>query len=158
MRILVASDTHGDTGDLIDFLGEEKFDMLFFLGDYVRDGIEIAETLNIPKKIVRGNGDRHVKGFLDEEIFELKDKKIFLTHGHQYNVSFGIEKLYYRAKEIGADYILFGHTHVPIIEKYEDVIIINPGSASRPRTADRLKSFAIIELGKASNEKIIKIK
>lgn len=158
MKILVASDTHGNIDDLINFLGEEKFDILFFLGDYVRDGIEIAKILNIPRKIVRGNGDRNVKGFTNDEIFELRDKKIFLTHGHEYGVSFGLEEIYYRAKEIGADYVFFGHSHVPIIEKIEDMIIMNPGSASRPRTRDRLKSFGIVELGKESNEKIIKIK
>lgn len=158
MKILLASDTHGNISDLVDYLGEEKFDLLFFLGDYVRDGIEIAKRLDIPGKIVRGNGDWNVRGFSNDEIFELKGKKMFLTHGHEYGVSFGLDKLYYRAKEVGADYVFFGHTHVPIIEKIDQMTIMNPGSASRPRTSDRLKSFGIVELGKEENEEIIKIK
>ncbi len=158
MRILLASDTHGNISDLVDFLGDEEFDLLFFLGDYVRDGIEIAKRLDIPGKIVRGNGDRNVRGFSNDEIFELKGKKMFLTHGHEYGVSFGLDNIYYRAKEIGADYVFFGHTHVPIIERIDQMTIMNPGSASRPRTSDRLKSFGIIELGKELNEEIIKIK
>lgn len=157
MKIIVASDSHGDIHSLIDYLGDEKFDMLFYLGDYVKDGLEIADILNIPYKIVRGNGDYGVRNFYDDELFELKDKKIFLTHGHKYNVSLGLEGIYYKAKELKADYALFGHTHIPIIEKLGDIIIMNPGSTTSPRTSDRQRTFGIIELGKNMNEKIIKI-
>lgn len=158
MKILVVSDTHGNIDNLINFLGEEKFNMLFYLGDYVKDGIKISDILNIPYKIVRGNGDQHVQDFHDDEIFQLKSKKIFLTHGHKYNVNFGIERIYYKAKEIGADYTFFGHTHIPIIEKFDDITIINPGSPTLPRTSNRQRTFGVIEIGKVVNEKIIKIK
>ncbi len=158
MKILVASDAHGHTADLIKFIGKEKFDMLFYLGDYVSDGKEISNILNIPYKIVRGNGDQSICGFSDDEVFRLEDKTIFLTHGHKYNVNFELERIYYKAKEIEADYIFFGHTHVPIIEKIDHIIIVNPGSVFLPRTADRQGSFGIVEIGKNKSEKIIKIK
>lgn len=157
MKILVASDAHGNIDGLINSLGDEKFDMLFYLGDYVKDGLRISDILNIPYKIVRGNGDYNVKNFSDDEVFELNGKKIFLTHGHKYNVSFGLENIYYKAKELKVDYVLFGHTHVPIIEKINDIIIMNPGSPTLPRTSDRQRTFGIIELGKNKDEKIIKI-
>ena len=37
------------------------------------------------------------------------------------------------AKENGADIVMFGHSHKPVIEKSGDVTVINPGSISRPR-------------------------
>lgn len=158
MKILVVSDTHGNTDHFIDYIGDCKFDMLFYLGDYVKDGIKISDKLGIKSKIVRGNGDRKEKDFNDDEIFHLMDKKIFLTHGHRYNVNFGIENLYYRAREIETDYVFFGHTHIPVLEEIEGIIMMNPGSPILPRTSDGLGSFGVIELGENKNEKIIKIK
>lgn len=158
MKILVVSDSHGNINGLMGSLGKEEFDMLFYLGDYVKDGIRISEILNIPYKIVRGNGDWNVTGFSDDEVFYLDGKKIFLTHGHNYNVSRGIDKIYYKAKEIGADYAFFGHTHVPLIENVDDIIIMNPGSPTLPRTGYSKKSFGVVEIGENKSEKIIKIK
>ncbi len=157
MRILVASDSHGNIDNLMENLKGRKFDFLFYLGDYVRDGIEIAKILDIPYKIVRGNGDWNVKGFADDEIFKLGDKKIFLTHGHKYNVSYSMDNIYYRAKELEADYVFFGHTHVPIIREMDNILFINPGSTRLPRSRDRQASFAIVEIGEKEKQEIIKI-
>lgn len=158
MKILIVSDTHGYIDNIIDMVKrEEKPDMIFHLGDYVKDGIKIGKELKIPTKIVRGNGDYSEDYFNYEEIVEVKGKKIFLTHGHKYNVNFSIDRLYYRGKELNADYILFGHTHVPIISTLDNMIIMNPGSSHLPRTRDKEKTFGIINIGKNKEEKIIKI-
>ena len=157
MKILVASDSHGNIENLMENLDGRRFDLLFYLGDYVRDGIEISRILKIPHKIVRGNGDWNIKGFADEEVFKLGGKKIFLTHGHKYSVSYSIDNIYYRAKELGADYVFFGHTHVPIIKEIDNIVFINPGSTRLPRTRDRQASFAIVEIGEKEKQEIIKI-
>ncbi|HLS53338.1 MAG TPA: YfcE family phosphodiesterase, partial [Tissierellaceae bacterium] len=113
MRILAVSDTHGRCEGIIkEVKNREKFDLLFHLGDYVEDGDKIAQELDIPAVIVRGNGDFY-SHYQDEELVEFSGKTIFLTHGHMYNVRFDISNLYYRGRELGADLILFGHTHVP---------------------------------------------
>ena len=63
MKILVVSDTHRRISSLIKTVENEKFDKLFFLGDDVEDGEEIANRLNIIEKyIVRGNGDFYANG------------------------------------------------------------------------------------------------
>lgn len=159
MNILIISDTHGNLNNVIrNIQAIEKPDMLFHLGDYVEDGIKIGEELNIPTTIVRGNGDSNRTDFNDDEIVEIKGKKIFLTHGHKYNVRFDISNLYYKAQEIGADYVLFGHTHIPIIERIENIVIMNPGSPYLPRGYNKEKTFGMITIGNFIEEKIIKIK
>lgn len=111
MRILIISDTHGYTDNVIDYVeSNKKPDMIFHLGDYVRDGVKIGNIFDIPIKIVRGNGDYMEEDFNYDEIVKIKDKKILLTHGHKYNISYSIDRLFYRGKELGVDYILFGHT------------------------------------------------
>lgn len=159
MKILVVSDTHTKNKKLIHKVAamEEKPDLMFHLGDYVGDGLIISRALNISPIIVMGNGDHRSAGFKEEEIIEIEGKKIFLTHGHKLSVSLNLNRIFYRAKELGADIALFGHTHVPIIERVEDIIIMNPGSPSSPRGFSHKKTFAIIDIGEEINTKIIEI-
>ena len=127
MRILIISDSHGSTENVINYIeSNEKPDMIFHLGDYVRDGIEIEKKFNIPTKIVRGNGDYMEEDFNYEEIIQVKDIKMLLTHGHKYNINFSMDRLFYRGIELGVDYILFGHTHISTIDRLKDIILMNP--------------------------------
>lgn len=75
--------------------------------------------------------------------------KNILTHGHKYNVKWTTKYLYEQASKLGADIIVYGHSHVGNEEHVNDKIIINPGSVSEPR--DGLDpSFMIIDI---NNEK-----
>lgn len=159
MRILIISDTHGYTDNVINYIkSNKKPDMIFHLGDYVKDGIKIGNKFDIPIKIVRGNGDYMEEDFNYDEIIQLKDKKMLLTHGHRYNVSFSMDRLFYKGKELGVDYIFFGHTHIPSITRLENIVFINPGSPYLPRTRDKRKTLGIIDIGDVVEEKIIDIK
>nr|WP_300004296.1 metallophosphoesterase [Tissierella sp.] len=159
MKILVVSDTHAKNKKLIDkvLAMEKKPDLMFHLGDYVGDGKTISKALGITPIIVAGNGDHPSSGFKEEEVIEIQGKRIFLTHGHKLSVSLNINRLYYRAKELGADIALFGHTHVTMVEKVEDMIIMNPGSPSSPRGFLNKKTFGILEFGEEISTKIIEI-
>ncbi len=159
MRIAVVSDTHGNNKEIIEKLSEmEKPDILFHLGDYVMDGVKISKTFGLESVIVKGNGDYFNTEYKEDEFIEIAGKKIFLTHGHKYGVNSGMQKLYYKGLELGADIVLFGHIHIPVIEKIEDMIIMNPGSPSLPRSVEKIKTFGIIEIEEKIKTKIIKIK
>lgn len=158
MRILVISDTHGYTKEVIEAAKNiEKLDMLFHLGDYVEDGVKISKELGLESLVVRGNGDYHHMEYNNDEILEIKGKKIMLTHGHNYNVSYNLQGIYYKALEMNVDLILFGHTHIPVNEREGSLIIMNPGSASFPRGFKKDKTFGIIDIGESISTKIIKI-
>ncbi len=113
--------------------------------------------MGIKTIIVRGNGDYGHTEYNEDEIIEFKGKKFLLTHGHKYNVQNGITNLYYKGLELGANIVLFGHTHIPIIEKIENMIIMNPGSPSLPRDVIKTKTFGIINIGNTIDTKIIQI-
>lgn len=158
MKILVVSDTHGKNKELIERVKKMgKPDLLFHLGDYVGDGLTIAKALGITPIIVMGNGDHPSSGFKEEELVEIKGKKIYLTHGHRLGVGFNLNRILYRARELGADLALFGHTHLPIIEKSGDIILMNPGSASYPRGFSDKKTFGIIEIDREIDAKVLEI-
>ena len=46
----------------------------------------------------------------------------------------------------GADIVMFGHTHRPLIDLDGSVWAVNPGSISQPRQDNHLPSFLIMDL------------
>ena len=135
MRIAVFSDTHGVTEPMLAAIEEQKPDMVLHLGDYVRDA-ETAEayfrTLDI--RYVRGNCDAYACTDAEEKLlFTADGVRIFMTHGHRYNVKLGYESLANAAHFSGAALALFGHTHQADFLHMGDVTLFNPGSAGMGR-------------------------
>ena len=73
---------------------------------------------------------------------DLGGKRFLLLHGHQY---YAMSSLLYRAEEVHADMVLYGHTHMPDLSADGPRLILNPGSLSRPRGGS-VESCALILL------------
>ena len=43
--------------------------------------------------------------------------------------------------------VIFGHTHYPVVEEFQGVLMVNPGSPSLPKQIRRLGQVAVMELG-----------
>lgn len=141
-RIAVVSDSHGDIDNIRLFtrrLGQ--VDALYHLGDHAEDAQPLSDVLNCGFVCVRGNCDPFSTAPLSN-IVEWHGKRILLVHGHTVS---GRLHLLYAAKESNADAVLFGHSHVPSVETVEGVLLLNPGSLSRPRTI-KGPSIAVLEL------------
>ena len=129
MRILVVSDTHRDQYSLEQaVLRQPKAEVVIHLGD----GADEAEMVKakFPEKTflqVRGNCDWGCDLPVEGEI-TLEGKKLFYTHGHVYNVKYGLYNICCAAREKKADIVLFGHTHQALAEYDEGLYILNPGS------------------------------
>ena len=54
------------------------------------------------------------------------------THGHTRNVKRSPMAAMYAAKEYGAQVLLFGHTHVPLVDNDGSLLTLNPGAAGDP--------------------------
>lgn len=146
MKILVASDTHRRISPLVKTVANENFDALFFLGDNVEDGEEIAKRLNIAEKyIVRGNGDFYAN-YPDKLIVEMLGHRMILVHGHKENVKLDLRQLMALAEKEGAESAFFGHTHIASIDRLEDILFLNPGSPTFPRGGDYKKTFAVLDV------------
>ena len=52
--------------------------------------------------------------------------------------------MFYLGKENNADIVMFGHIHVPVVEKSDGVTIVNPGSISLPRNADGRPTYIVM--------------
>jgi len=54
----------------------------------------------------------------------------------------------------GPDCIVFGHSHIPLIQYLDGVLMVNPGSPTDPRR-QQMPSFAIITVGDKIDAEII---
>lgn len=147
MRILVISDTHGNLTNVYKLIKDikDKIDCVIHCGDIVEDAIAIrCRYSDLDVYNVRGNCD-YGSAVASEEVFNIGGKKIFVTHGDMYGVNWNTDRLCYRGLELMADVCLYGHTHIPNIEKYENMVIMNPGSISRPRGGSSC-SYGIIKI------------
>ena len=152
MKILVISDSHGDTNAVESILRrcEGHIDMCVFLGDGVGDAeYALAKFPALPRIIVRGNCD--AGSFLaqseypDEALFEADGVTFLAVHGHRLAVKGGLGTAVSYAAERGADVLLYGHTHQRGERRIESargtVTAINPGSAGRGCE----RTFALVE-------------
>ena len=69
----------------------------------------------------------------EENLFEIDGVKIFLTHGHLYDVKRSLSSIKEIGKKLNVSLVVFGHTHKPYIEKDEDMTLFNPGATEDGR-------------------------
>jgi uncharacterized protein len=142
MKILVVSDNHGKTENLKSIIDRHKADVDFMVhcGDS-----ELPYNSQILKNFikVRGNCDIYEE-FSEEEVHQEKDATFLITHGHHYRVKSTPLPISYRALEVGANVVFFGHSHIAAAEKVNGVLLINPGSIELPRVRT-VKTYAIYE-------------
>ncbi|MBQ4601246.1 MAG: YfcE family phosphodiesterase [Clostridia bacterium] len=157
MRIIVFSDSHNNDSNMRRALelNRCRFDLCIHLGDGCREFELLSEEYtDIPFVTVDGNGeDFFGSKRVSETVLDLDGKRIFVTHGHRYNVKFGTTALEYRAVEKECDIVLYGHTHIPDNRYLPDIMgralyVFNPGSISRQPFGHK-PSFGVIEITKA---------
>ncbi|WP_314558475.1 metallophosphoesterase [uncultured Parvimonas sp.] len=153
MIIAVVSDTHGIVLPVAYSLQRNKVDIVLHLGDNASDAKKIEQITGMEIYAVAGNCDENSKDVPEELVLEIRRKKFFLTHGHNYDVDNGIDKIVEKAKEVGADYALFGHTHVHLRERVDGITVLNPGSTTLPRRGDT-KGYYIVNLIEKSVNRI----
>ena len=146
MRILVISDSHGrndDVAGVVDQVGH--IDMLIHCGDVERGEDYIRSLVECPVYMVGGNSDYNLDLPRQLEL-TIGNYRVFVIHGHMSWVNRGVDYLRQIAVENHYDIVMFGHTHVPFLQKEDDLTILNPGSLSYPRQEDRMPTFLIMEI------------
>lgn len=156
MKYLIFSDLHGSAESaaiLCNIFIEQKCDQMICLGDVLYHGPrnDIPE-LYAPKQVIallnpfadkilciQGNCDAEVDQMvLKFKLYKTKNirlngKQCHLEHGHHLE----------ETKQT-LDVVLFGHTHIPMLERVEKTIYLNPGSITLPRNNSK-RSYMIWE-------------
>lgn len=163
MRLLIASDLHGSAyycEKLLQAFKEERAERMLLLGDLLYHGPRndlprnydpktVFSLLNEQKErllCVRGNCDTEV----DQMVLEFpiladycvllldNNRLMYASHGHKYTP----HNLPLKA----GDLFIQGHTHIPVCQKYNDILCLNPGSVSIPKENSH-HSYMVYEAG-----------
>ena len=148
MKVLIVSDTHRHNDNLMKVLELEKpIDTLIHLGDIEGSEALIRSSAGCQCYMVAGNNDYFSS--LNKDIKTRIGKYwVLMTHGHNYYVSLGYERLALEAISQGVNIAMFGHTHRPVVETMNGVIMVNPGSLSYPRQANGKPSYIVMDVDK----------
>lgn len=143
MRILILSDSHGKTGNILRALEEQPTaKAVIHLGDCERDMQSIKSELR-GREVYQVCGNCDFCPLEPDERAELiGGTPIFLCHGHKYYVKNSLELLWSEVNRRQCKIGLFGHTHTAMTEYRDGVYLMNPGSigmGSRP-------SYGVIDI------------
>ncbi len=128
-KVVIVSDSHSHH-ELLDLIKdwEAKIDTCELLYIHAGDSCARYEDQLDGWLSVKGNMD-----YLDSlpfyRIIPLYKHKLFMTHGHLYNMN-TINQI---MKENDCDICVTGHTHVPSNQVINGKYYLNPGSIVRPR-------------------------
>lgn len=159
MKYLIASDIHGSLdwiNKLLNIFDSGEYDKIILLGDIYYHGPRnpfpdgykpkaVSEVLNNIKEnllVIKGNCDAEVDqmisefNFEDSLEFEVAGKKIFLSHGQNYNID--------NFSGVDFDVMFYGHFHTGFIKEHDGKIFVNPGSISLPKN-ETPNSYAVLD-------------
>lgn len=142
-RVIVVSDSHGEVQNLRECFAmaqkKGRIDAAVFLGDGADDFAVIRQELEasgVQCYAVAGNNDWRCDD-PKEIIFSIGGVRFYACHGHTRHVKYGLDRLWYAARENEAQVVLYGHTHVPDITLDYGLQLVNPGAvcSRRPKGA-----------------------
>ena len=142
MKLLIFSDSHGRLDAMRRIARREAPERIVHLGDYASDALALArEFPEIPVSFVPGNCDGRTP-YPDTLVETYEGVTLFMTHGHRYGVKRDLLHLSLAARESGAAIALFGHTHMPLLERDGELLLLNPGACQDRGAAP----YAVVEL------------
>jgi len=167
MKIGIISDTHGNLwgwerawdlvlhdADIIIHCGDLLYHGPKFTPAEAYDPKALAEAINAatqPVLVAKGNGDSEVDQLVLQMpiqqpylLAQIEGTRLVATHGHIMSP----DDLAPLCDKWGVDYLLTGHTHVPVIRRDGGHVHINPGTTTYPLDPDenrRRPTCAVIQ-------------
>jgi len=150
-NVLIVSDSHGLTEEVqtVKERHKDEVDAMIHCGDSELE-FDADEMKDYQK--VRGNCDFDDR-YPEDIDLDVAGMKFLATHGHLYRIKTTLMPLSYRAEEVGADIVCFGHSHMAAAEKVDHRLFINPGSIRLPRGITE-KTYAIASWNGKSDVKV----
>jgi uncharacterized protein len=130
---------------------EGPFNLLLHLGDGVEDGMSVSAEVGIKICGVQGNED--FTSLPEEVTFSAGVWTLTAVHGHQMDINPYHSQLQWRqhfndmvkwARRKRSQLFLFGHSHCPVLQEVDGVVICNPGDQYIGSTG--APTFAVIDV------------
>ena len=141
MVIGLISDTHGLVRPEV-FRALEGVELLLHAGDVGGQDVLAELGAIAPVRAVHGNCDPPGQPGLSADLgLRIEGVTVHVSHGHELGQPTAARLL----ARYGADVIVYGHTHRPLIERSGARLVVNPGAAG-PRRFDLKPSVARLTL------------
>lgn len=162
MKIAVFADIHGSVsgmGTVIDICLREQPNKVVICGDLFggwtnssNDIASLTSRIDATLYLVRGNNDLpHDEALLsngmeDNAVMYHFNRTLFFTHGDVYNK--------YRIPSIlkEGDALIYGHTHMSLLQHCNGLHIVNVGSVARPR--DGVPCYLVLDANGATLKRL----
>lgn len=147
MKVLVVSDSHGNNTNLRKAIANmgDYLDLLIHLGDSEGNFESIKSLVSCPVYAVRGNCDSSSE-LPGAQLVDIGPYRAFITHGNRYGCTTSLELMREIARENGAQIVMYGHTHIPLIDCSDDITVVNPGSISKPRQEGHRPTYLVMTI------------
>ncbi|MCK4809694.1 MAG: metallophosphoesterase [Candidatus Omnitrophica bacterium] len=127
MRIGIISDTHDHLLKIkhaVEIFNEHKIGYLLHAGDYIAPfSLNPLNDLICDWRGVFGNNDGEREGLIKKSAGKIENPPLFLEFAKKRIA------VMHEFKDVGADVVIYGHTHKPRIEENNGKLLINPGEA-----------------------------
>lgn len=116
---------------------------------------------NISLKLLDEDQVKYLRILPKKKIITVDSLKLYIVHGSPRNPLYDyiypdlseeaikralVEKtMVGTSKPINADFVILGHTHIPMIRRINNVSVINPGSVGQPRDNDNRASYGVLD-------------
>ncbi|PYI55422.1 metallophosphoesterase family protein [Paenibacillus flagellatus] len=128
--------------------GLKGADLILHAGDWVSSDVceELAQLAPIEGVYGNGDGGDIVSRFGARKTLDLDGVRVGLVHGHEGPGRTTPERaLFAFREELPPDVIVFGHSHVPLLEQVGGTTLFNPGSPTDKRRQP-LYSYGILTI------------
>jgi putative phosphoesterase len=151
-EILCAGDAHYEyrlSNEVAEIIQENNIRYIQGNHEWMLMGPHGAGARNAPH--VRKSNLDAIEKTPDEIRTKVNGKTLLMTHASPWapkgHYLYAGDPLFSRCDELDADYLIIGHTHVPMVERFGRTLVINPGSLtfSREPGAHGMLSYAILD-------------
>lgn len=114
----------------------------------VSEDLRLSYKLDYIERIISKKNTDWLSGLPAQRNLELGGLNWILCHGSPWDIEEYIypdRSDYKRFAELGTDIVVMGHTHIPMINRAGNVLLVNPGSCGQPRDFYPLASYAVVE-------------
>ncbi|MDD5529982.1 MAG: metallophosphoesterase family protein [bacterium] len=150
MKIGLMSDSHNNiewVEEVVTWFQTTKVDKIIHLGDEWEDVVKWPDIIRVP-----GTNTEHYKNpdIPNRFILEFNGWNVLITHTKESNKEdlSGDINPKEAIKSNSVNVVLYGHTHIPSIERVKGIIYINPGHLKPEDKRGSAPSFAILNFEK----------
>ncbi len=102
---------------------------------------------------LKAENARYLRGLPEELKFTCGGKKVVAVHGSPRDPLFEYifpdisnHELFEVIRDVDADVLIIGHTHVPMVRTIQGKLVVNPGSVGQPRDWNPRASYMVLTI------------